>query len=232
MRPGDYDDYAAVYDYFSEPRFNGQLKQFAELLVERLPETARVVDAGGGTGLLCRWVMDRRPDLRWHFVEPSVPMARIARDRLGDRVTWYTEPLEQVLGALAEVDAFIFARSLYAFHGNVAAYGPLFRRLIERLGRRGHLCIYELEAAYHIDAMRSDMRAVAAGEDERARFDRLWPVFASALERFNTGLVEGRFHLFTEDELGRLAQTADLEQEQISPPFYFFRKALGTSISG
>jgi hypothetical protein len=225
MKPTDYDDYSAVYDFFSAAERNPLLCRFVDALAERLPDGARIADVGGGTGLVADALLAIRPDLRIDFIEPAAPMRERARARLGERAHFHETDLEAALPCLDEMDAFVFARSFYALYGRPELYTPLLKGLASRLTRRGYLALWEVEGPYDLSAAERDWRA-ALGSTHAALFDSGWPAYRAALARYNAGLLTGEFCLLRPDDVAALAATTGFDLEQSSPPLYFLRKGV------
>ena len=218
MKPDQYEHYSFVFDFFTTLAPAGPAARLLSALADLLSESARVVDVGGGTGLVISRLLDDRPDLQVTLLEPAAPMMRIAQRRLASpphRLLPVTvEEWLDMSPSEAGPQAVLFSRALYAMYGTLTPYHTLFARISERLPAGGVVAIYELERCYDIPAQEAFYRAQVAGDPMTERlFQKLWPAMERALGDFNAGVTSGTFTLFTLDDLCHLAEASDLSVE-------------------
>jgi len=104
-----------------------------------LPSGARVLDLGGGTGVLAGWARSARPDLRLVVAEPSAAMRR----HVPPGVEALSARAEALPFADAALDAVLIGEALHHFADPGAALAEVARVL--RPG--GGLWVYEFDPA-------------------------------------------------------------------------------------
>ena len=152
MKPTCYDDYAKVFDLYSNVHLFPQNLDFIEIAAGLLAPGDRVTDVGGGTGMFTAELLERVPWVELTFVEPSPPMMEIAAARLPLGANLVHEPLDgALLAGLPAQKLFLFQRSLYSLHGELEPYRELARQIAERTLAGGHVAIYEMPGPYDME---------------------------------------------------------------------------------
>lgn len=198
MKPTCYDDYAKVFDLYSNVHLFPQNLDFIEVAAGLLAPGDRVTDVGGGTGMFTAELLKRVPWVELTFVEPSPPMMEIAAARLPLGANLVHEPLDgELLGGLAEQKLFLFQRSLYSLHGELAPYRELARQIAERTTPGGHVAIYEMPGPYDMELAWEyySVNREVLGVTEEVLLGT-WPVMEAVFREFNSGIREGRYTLF------------------------------------
>lgn len=217
MRPDQYTDYATIFDlYHQKGRAFSAGYAFLRSTLEYLGETPRVADLGGGTGLLSEHLLFWRPKARLTFVEPSAHMAPIARQRLGERCAFFIEKTFQEASPLpdAPYDALLTVRSLYAMESDRSRYPALFADMAAQLAPGGYLFLMDIR-----DKLRKGekkfwedlQRKLVPKECSVEEFKRMQEIINWTNQEFTTEVNEGRYHLFTREELDKLAGDAGFE---------------------
>ena len=223
MKSNDYQQYALSIDFFSQPALNKRLHRFVELATRALRPSAKICDVGGGTGYLLEQILQQRKDLLATLIEPAQPMYRQAKARLASQATLMHATLDAALPTLECQDAFLFCRSLYAFSGNIEDYKALFFQLADNLNPFGQLFIFEISHMYDINTYKKNLEQDIRYEKEL--FNQHWPVLELALQRFNDGVNNGEFTLFSPHQLKALADETGFDLLHYSNPnLYCFRK--------
>ncbi len=198
MKPTCYDDYAKVFDLYSNVELFPQNLRFVEVAAGLIGPGDRVTDVGGGTGMFTSELLERVPWIDLTFVEPSPAMMEIAASRLPLGANLVHAPLDQrLLADLPPQRLFLFQRSLYSFHGELAQYHALARDLAARTVDGGHLAIYEMPGPYDLELAWEyySLHREVLGITEEALIET-WPVMEAAFREFNAGIAEGRYTLF------------------------------------
>ena len=198
MKPHCYDEYAAIFDLYSNVHLFPQNLRFVEIVAEHLRPGHRVTDVGGGTGMFTAELLERVPWVELTFVEPSPPMMAIAAERLPLSVDLVHSPLSaDLLAGMPAQDVFVFQRSLYSLHGEVEPYRALAGQLAARTAPGGHVAIYEMPGPYDVELVRDyyTVNREVLGITE-ATFEETWPVMERVFAEFNEGIGDGRYTLF------------------------------------
>jgi len=103
----------------------------------RLPPGARVLDLGGGTGVLAAWVRSARPDLQFVVAEPSAAM----RGYVPSGIEVVDARAEALPFGNAALDAVLIGEALHHFADPGAALAEVARVL----GSGGELWVYEFD---------------------------------------------------------------------------------------
>ncbi|MCF6202916.1 MAG: class I SAM-dependent methyltransferase [Methylococcaceae bacterium] len=224
MNPDDYEQYALSIDFFSDPVFNESLSRYISLIVGSSPSSSKICDVGGGTGYLLNLILKQRTDLVATLIEPSKPMFYQAESSLAStKIKLVNTTLQESISTLECQDAFLFCRSLYAFSGDISFYKALFSQLTEKLSAFGQLFIYEISAVYDIALYKKRLEKNFINKKEK--FKKHWPILELALQRFNEGVENGEFTLFSRDKIESLASEAGFTLLYYShPDLYCFRK--------
>ncbi len=224
MNPDDYQQYALSIDFFSDPLFNEGLSRYISLITGSLLPASKICDVGGGTGYLLNLILKQRQDLVATLVEPSNPMFYRAESSLASsQVKLINATLQDALPRLEHQDAFLFCRSLYAFSGNINDYNSLFSQLTDKLSVFGQLFIYEISGFYDISLQKKILEKKLS--HKKQKFKEHWPVLELALRRFNEGVENGEFTLFSRDKIEKIAHEAGFDLLYYShPDLYCFRK--------
>jgi len=203
MNPNCYNDYAKVFDLYSNVRLFPQNLRFIDVAAALLGPGDRVTDVGGGTGMFTAELLVRVPWVDLTFVEPSPPMMEIAATRLPLSANLVHAPLDgALLAELPEQKMFLFQRSLYSLFGEMDRYRELARELAARTSTGGHVAIYEMPGPYDMElawGYYSENREVL-GISEEVLLET-WPVMQAVFREFNDGVAEGRYTLFDRSSL-------------------------------
>jgi hypothetical protein len=224
MNPDDYQQYALSIDFFSDPVFNESLSRYISLIVGSSPSASKICDVGGGTGYLLNLILKQRTDLIATLIEPSKPMFYRAESTLAStKIKLVNTTLQESLPTLECQDAFLFCRSLYAFSGDISVYKDLFSQLTKKLSDFGQLFIYEIGSVYDIELHKKGLENKFINKKEM--FNKHWPILELALQRFNEGVENGEFTLFSRDKIENIAYEAGFNLLYYShPDLYCFRK--------
>ncbi len=221
MKPTDYSDYANSIDFLSAPNVNPEIDCFIELLSKSLPQAAKIVDVGGGTGYIVTRILEQRPDLVVTLVEPAVVMYKKMESRLSGKATLINATIKTALPELQSQDAFVFCRSLYALDD----YPSLFTALANALTAFGQLFILEPNTgSYDIPQYNLGLQR-RLSPDQLKELEHHWPVIESALQRFNEGVENNEFTLFHPEDLQQLTDKSGFDRIFYrAPGIYGFRK--------
>lgn len=225
MKPEHYERSAAAYDFFNQSKLKSpRIRTFVEHVARLLPPGAEVCDAGGGTGIHAGYLLDLRPDVIITLVEPAGNMLAIARQRLGGRVRFVPDTIQDALPRIREQDAIIFIRSLYALADTPGDYEHLFRRISAGLKDNGLLCIYDIHPPVDVDAARAWYAAACAELGLREEFDRHWAAFAEYLREFNRLLQANRVGILDHRQRDTLLLELDFRKIYLDPAVSLHRK--------
>ncbi|MCK5921908.1 MAG: methyltransferase domain-containing protein [Methylococcales bacterium] len=221
MKLADYLSYTGSIDFLSSPQVNPEIDFFIELLSKSLPQVARVVDVGGGTGYILARILKQRSDLTATLIEPATIMHQQAEVRLSGKAVLINATIKSALPDLQPLDAFIFCRSLYALDDFLS----LFAALADKLTSFGQLFILEPNPRLY------DIPSYHLGLERRLSPDQLkelqhhWPVIKAALQRFNEGVQNNEFTLFQPEGLHQIADKSGFDKIFYrAPGMYGFRK--------
>jgi len=205
MSPEQYEQYAAVFDLFSDPAYHPSLQDFIKIIATYLRRQDRVTDVGCGTGLYDEMLIDLMPKLRLTVIEPSAHMLPLAKKRLGRAVCYKACLFEQALTSLPPQNAFIFQRSLYAIYNNDAHCKKLLVDVNRKLLDGGYIFLYDFKDKFgKLDKEAEIERFVYAKKDwqlnEYLSFVLKLKVLEQAREAFDDGLSNGEFYVFENEE--------------------------------
>ena len=203
MNPSCYDDYAKVFDLYSNVHLFPQNLRFIEVAAELLQHGDRVTDVGGGTGMFTAELLERVPWVNLTFVEPSPPMMEIAATRLPISADLVHAPLNgELLAQLPSQKLFLFQRSLYSLHGTIDPYRKLAVELAARTLEGGHVAIYEMPGPYDMELAWEyySVNREVLGVTAEVLLET-WPVMEAVFQEFNSGISEGRYTLFNRSSL-------------------------------
>jgi ubiquinone/menaquinone biosynthesis C-methylase UbiE len=213
VKPEQYASYAFVFDAFTRIGNSTGLDALYSEFEAALPEGGSLIEAGGGTGLLTASLLERRPDVRVTFIEPSPKMMVQARSRLKEGPHTLLEmTLDDALPQIAPHNAALFSRVLYALYGDFDSFLEFFERVRDKIVEGGVVGIFELTQKYDIAAQKEwYSRAGEAPFSSPPLFRKLWPIMERVLMDFNDGVDAGEFHLFSLHELETLLDRTGFE---------------------
>jgi ubiquinone/menaquinone biosynthesis C-methylase UbiE len=192
----DWDALSRSIDIFSSEEYTPVLHQFYPWAVDRLDdrdlEPRMILDLGCGTGLLSEKLVDWYPEATLTLVDSNASMLARARERLGDceSVTLIESTAERALAELPDdsVEMMIFCRSWYA----LANPDAVAARAVEVLAPSGLVFLFDFTRPIDVaqqDAFYGDL------EPER------WPDCRVLTVDFAEGIREGRYRVYTEEEI-------------------------------
>ena len=210
MEPCHYKEYSTILDSMLNNNFFPILTRFVtEIVRPNLKADARVTDIGAGTGFFCSALLEYFPNLQLTLVEPSRDMMEIAKNRLGDRVSYLEMTIDSAISSLSQQDAFIFQRSLYVIYKDEAHCLSLFEKLHDKLNPSGIIFIQDLSSKYNFEEYQSYLlEECAKTPEQRKELMSQFSVIEKILKTFNQQVDAGKFHLFTKKELEALMATA------------------------
>ena len=216
MKPEVYGEYAQVFDHFyTDGRLFPAAFGFVRNLAGLLSSGDQVVDVGGGTGFFAGHLLMWRPGLKLTFIEPSPEMAGRARARLPGTARFLEMPLDQAFHLVEPGQrAVYFMRSFYAAAQSRDDYLALLAGVRQRLAAGGFLGIMDFSGPLELSlAWKERCRQVlVSSPQEESAFDRRWRVLERVWERFNQGIADGTYFVFTLEEMHRMLTGAGFQR--------------------
>lgn len=233
MKPEDYKEYAAVFDFLSNPAVFPRLADFCKYLhgviTYKNSQTTplRVCDVGSGTGYFIHVLHELNPDIALTLVEPGRYMLPILKARFsGKAVSILENPLEAVLPALERQDVVIFQRSLYALSGEIEAYHSVLAQLHRCMNPEGIVAVFDFATKFDIDQMREHLEANRdkLQRDEVTPYAEYWRIMEDGLIRFNNGVDQGEFTLFSQQTMQDVFAASGFEAVFRKDNYCFFKR--------
>lgn len=221
----DWDALSRAIDVFSSEEYTPILHQFYPWAVDRLDdrdlEPSTILDLGCGTGLLSEKLVEWYPEASLTLVDSNASMLARARERLGayDAVRFVESTAERALAEMADesVEMMIFCRSWYALPEPDAVAA----RAMEVLAPQGLVFFFDFTQPIDVarqDAFYQDL------EPER------WPDCRVLTIDFEEGIREGRYRVYSEEELAAQWRAAGAEvvaYESHEPDYPLHRACFG-----
>ena len=197
MKPEDYTriiGYSKAMDLLFERGCSGELKTYCGIVSSMAPKGAALLDIGGGSGLVLKSILAKRPDLSATLLEPSQEMLALARSRSA-----HFSIIESTLQSankkllLGKYDVITLCRSLYALFDGEQTSTDAIETISSTLKPYGLLAIHEPAQPYDVTSFESQAKTCLNPPEV---FHQYWPAIRSALERFNEGVNGGEFTLY------------------------------------
>jgi SAM-dependent methyltransferase len=223
MKPDDYTTYAQTIDIFSKPSINRHIDQFINIVAEISPEDSSFLDIGGGTGYVLNRILENRIDITQAvLIEPSSEMFSLAKNNKSKSTKLINKTFIDSLNELPSFDNILLCRSLYSFSGDIQYYEVIFKAIVSKLAPYGLIFILEPNILYNIKEYEKQLEKKEGLP--RDIFIRHWPILKQALQRFNQGIENAEFTLFTKDKLLKITEQFGFSPLIINEPIYVFRK--------
>jgi ubiquinone/menaquinone biosynthesis C-methylase UbiE len=202
----DWDALSRAIDVFSSEEYTPILHQFYPWAVDQLDhrdlEPRTILDLGCGTGLLSEKLIEWYPEAFLTLVDANASMLARARERLGQHqaVTIIESTVERALAETPDesVEMMIFCRSWYALPEPDAVAA----RAMEVLAPNGLVFLFDFTRPIDVaqqDAFYQDL------EPER------WPDCRVLTIDFVEGISEGRYRVYSEEEIAAQWRAAGAE---------------------
>ena len=225
-------EYSKVFNLFSNPIVFPLLGDFTKYLhgvitfKDNSKNKLAVCDVGAGTGYFSKTLYDANPTIELTLIEPSLDMLKILKKRYKDNnVCIVNKTWDKAVGEIDKQDIFIFQRSLYAFSGNIEDYKLIIQQVYSKLNKEGIVAVFEFDHKMDIKAMLQhlDQNQDNLQYDERP-YQETRAIFAEHLERFNQGVDNGEFTLFSQKKMQEVFEAGGFIPVFRKDNYCFFKK--------